>query len=275
MGNNRHIQILLGLLLCGAAFAQVAPPPPAFTPADQIRIACGSATNVTVDTRTFQADSVGNTLASGGVPGTIPQNNAAVSYPALLSSARFFTTQSTYTFKVTPGRHWIRLYFYPFASSSFNPNNSFFSVDANQFRLLDNFSAVAVARNTQPVRPDFFREYTTNVTGTSLVLTFTPQAQSYAFVNAIEIVSQPNDLIKDDGQMLGSSATPIPIGLASSALQTMFRLNVGGTTVSPSLDSTDIGRTWMPDADYIFSAAVGTTGDTPIASIQYPSTVPE
>jgi serine/threonine protein kinase len=175
---------------------------------------------------------------------------------------------------VTPGRHWVRLYFYPFASSSFQPNNSFFSVEANQFVLLDNFSAVAVTAASRPTRPDFVREYLLNVTGLNLVLTFTPQPQSYAFINAIEVISQPNDLIKDDGILLGP-LTPASIGLATSALQTMYRLNVGGTTIGPSLDSTNIGRTWMPDADYIFSAATGSTGKTEIASITYPSTVPE
>lgn len=186
-----RIQVLVGLLLVvvvGVAQAQSPPPAPAFTPADQIRIACGSATNITIDNRVFQSDNVGNTFSSGGVPGSTPSPNAAVSYPTLLSSARFFTTKSTYTFKVTPGRHWVRLYFYPFASSSFQPNNSYFSVVANQFVLLDNFSAVAVTAASRPTRANFVQEYLLNVTGLNLVLTFTPQPQSFAFINVIEVI---------------------------------------------------------------------------------------
>ena len=272
MGNFGCLRMLLGLLLCGAAWAQApGPAASAYVPVDQIRIACGSASNVTVNDWVFEADNVANTLASGGVAGTTPQNNAGLSYPTLLSSARFFTTKSTYSFSVTPGRHWLRLYFYPFASSSFQPNNSFFGLTANEFVLLDNFTAVAF---TTPSRPDFVREYVLNITSTTFVLTFVPQAQSYAFINAIEIVSMPNDLIQDDGVFPGSTTTT-PLGLSGSALQTMYRLNVGGATVSPLNDSSQMGRTWKPDVDYIFSAATGTTGSTAISSINYPPTLPE
>lgn len=272
MGNHGCVQILLGLLLCGAVWAQ-APGPTAsnYVPVDQIRIACGSASNVTIDDRVFAADNVANSLASGGVAGTTPANNPGLSYPALLTSARFFITKSTYSFKVTPGRHWVRLYFYPFASSSFQPNNSFFGLTSGDFVLLDNFTAVAF---TTTSRPDFIREYVLNFTSTNFVLTFTPQPQSYAFINAIEIVSMPSDLIQDDG-LLPSSTSAWPLGLGSSALQTMYRLNVGGATVSPLNDSSQMGRTWKPDVDYIFSAASGTTGNIAPSSILYPPTLPE
>ncbi|KAG0611501.1 hypothetical protein M758_7G145000 [Ceratodon purpureus] len=272
MGNHGCMQILLGLLLCGTVWAQ-APAPLAsnYVPVDQIRIACGSASNVTIEDRVFAADNVANSLATGGVSGSTPQNNPGLSYPQLLTSARFFTTKSTYSFKVTPGRHWVRLYFYPFASSSFQPNNSFFGLTAGDFVLLDNFTAVAF---TTKSRPDFVREYIFNFTSTNFVLTFTPQPQSYAFINAIEIVSMPSDLILDDG-IFPATTNPSPLGLDHSALQTMFRLNVGGATISPLNDSSRMGRTWKPDVDYIFSAASGTTGNVLPSVINYPPTVPE
>jgi hypothetical protein len=273
MGSHGCMWMLLGLVLCGAVWAQApGPATSAYVPTDQIRVACGSASNVTLDDgRVFAADNVASTLASGGVAGTTPQNNAGLTYPSLLTSARFFTTKSTYSFKVTPGRHWVRLYFYPFASSSFQPNNSFFSLTGGDFVLLDNFTAVAF---TTASRPDFVREYILNLTSTSFVLAFTPQSQSYAFINAIEIVSMPSDLVNDDGLFPGST-TSTALGLSSSALQTMFRLNVGGATVVPANDSDGMGRTWVPDVDYIFSAASGTTGSVPVSSITYPTTVPE
>jgi len=250
------IQIFL-VLQCGLAWAQYSPP-------DHYLIACGQATDVTVGNRVFSADNP-TSLATGGVVGSTAQNNAYLSYPSLLTSARFFPANASYNFNISSGgRHWVRLYFYPFASSTFSPNNSRFSVLANGFTLMDNFSSVAF---TTPTRPDLMREYLVNTTSKTLVLTFVPEAQSYAFVNAIEVQSLPDNLVQDDGLLLGSGA-PVTLGLASAALQSMYRLNVGGTTILPLNDSQGIDRTWKPDDEYIFSAATGQTSSVDPSKLQ-------
>ncbi|KAJ4840130.1 hypothetical protein Tsubulata_023818 [Turnera subulata] len=61
-------------------------------------------------------------------------------------TARVFTSQSSYKFSVPANsRLWIRLHFYPSTYSSLNPNHSYFSVSANTFTLLKNFSASITA----------------------------------------------------------------------------------------------------------------------------------
>ena len=41
------------------------------------------------------------------------------------------------------------------------------------------------------------KEFFENVTSGTLVITFTPSSDSFAFLNALEVVSIPNDLISD------------------------------------------------------------------------------
>nr|XP_024383814.1 receptor-like protein kinase HERK 1 [Physcomitrium patens] len=184
MGYDRCIQILSVLLLCGASWAQgpVAAPAPSFTPADAIRIACGSASDVKIGTRVFLADVQGT---GQGVAGRTNQNNGALSaYAPLLTSARFFTSAFNYNFTVSPGRHWVRLFFYPFAFSSFQPSNSFFDISTKEVGLLSNFSAVTFVTADSPY---FVREYFLNITSKDLVLTFIPRSNSYAFINLPEV----------------------------------------------------------------------------------------
>ena len=64
------------------------------------------------------------------------------------------------------------------------------------------------------------KEYSVNVTSDTLVLTFTPSGNSTAFVNAIEVVSVPDDLIVDDGFALDPSVTSS--GLVTQALETVW-----------------------------------------------------
>jgi hypothetical protein len=180
-----------------------------------------------------------------------------------MQQARFFTTNSSYTFTVTPGRHWIRLYFYPFAFANWAANASLFSVTANQFVLLDDFRPSSW---TTPDFPSLFREYAVNVSSESLVLGFDPAPGSYAFINALEVVSMPSDLYSDDASLLGQAGSITPLGLADCAIQAMFHINVGGASVSPQNDSTGMWRTWQPDDLFIFLAAVGTTGDVPVTT---------
>jgi serine/threonine protein kinase len=271
--------LLLGLVIhycCGVtSWAQ-----PVFTPVDNILLSCGSSSNVAVDGRVFVPDNTSMLLvtaaAAGGGGGTTLvgtttttlQNNANVDYPNLVSSARFFTTNSSYTFKVTAGRHWVRLYFYPFSFANFTPSASLFSVSANQFTLLDNFSPATFSSLNKPL---VFREYLINITSPTLVLSFFPQqSNSYAFINALEVVSMPSNLLTDDATLVGQHQTPPkPLGLPGIALQTMYRINVGGALVKPQNDSQGLYRSWEPDSSYIFAAATGTTGRVPFSDIEY------
>ncbi|CAM6063581.1 unnamed protein product [Sphagnum tenellum] len=73
---------------------------------DNILLSCGSSSNVTIDGRVFVSDNtstlVTTTAVGGGgssVAGSTLQNNANLDYPTLVSSARFFTVDFSYTFK--------------------------------------------------------------------------------------------------------------------------------------------------------------------------------
>lgn len=115
------------------------------------------------------------------------------------------------------------------------------------------------------------------MTTSTLNLTFTPSknyTNSYAFVNGIEILSIP-DLFGSNQALLvdGGSGTPYPIQ-PDWALQTVYRLNVGGQTVSPNQDS-GLFRTWEDDSIYIFGAGVGVTYQSdPNVTIAYSESLP-
>ncbi|OMO72075.1 hypothetical protein COLO4_27831 [Corchorus olitorius] len=59
----------------------------------------------------------------------------------------------------------------------------------------------------------------------------------------------------------------------NSALEMVYRANVGGQTIPPDQD-TGMFRTWNADESYIFGAAYGQIDFDNTLSIQYPKTVP-
>jgi len=272
MGKGGCMQMCMWVLVVHAAVVVWAQTTTPYVPVDNILISCGSSTNVPVDGRVFEADNNARTLASGGVSASISQPSPNLQYPSLMQQARFFTTNSSYTFTVTPGRHWIRLYFYPFAFANWAANASLFSVTANQFVLLNEFRPSSL---TSPDSPSLFREYAVNVSAGSLVLGFDPVLNSYAFINALEVVSMPDDLFSDDAALVGQPGAITSLGLPDTAIQTMFHINVGGAIVSPQNDSTGMWRSWQPDDFFLFRAALGTTGSVPVTDIVYPTTLPD
>ena len=57
------------------------------------------------------------------------------------------------------------------------------------------------------------------------MLTFIPSNNSFAFVNAIEVVSVPNTLVSDTAQVVRLPNTYS--GLFEHAFETIYRLNMG------------------------------------------------
>lgn len=243
-----------------------------WSPVDNIFVACGAPTDVSTDGRLFQGDGAGNLAnpkldAPGDVLASTSLPNTNLAYPKLYQQARFFTANSTYTFKVTPGRHFVRLHFYPFVFTSYSPNTSIFSVTANQYRLLDEFKPVLYSTDARPL---VFREYSLNVSTSSLVLSFSPAATSYAFVNAIEVTSMPPDVVPDRALSLAQPGTVQYWGNTVTAVEMMYHVNVGGSAVVPQNDSTGMWRTWQQDDGFMTTAAVGKAETLPDAVITYP-----
>ncbi|KAJ0712326.1 putative protein kinase RLK-Pelle-CrRLK1L-1 family [Helianthus annuus] len=183
------------------------------------------------------------------------------------TSARIFNVSSfTYTFPVSQGPKFLRLYFYPTTYSDLKPEQSFFSVSSNGFSLLTNFSAFLTASFLAKTRsdagvdgppvPNFVKEFMIYVKDIqTLNVTFTPSPNYYAFINGIEIVSMPEDLYFNKTPKY-VEITNGPVIDNETALENIYRLNVGGAQV-PDTKDTGLYRSWDLDDIYIYGAAIG------------------
>ncbi|KAJ8567143.1 hypothetical protein K7X08_019351 [Anisodus acutangulus] len=195
----------------------------------------------------------------------LPSNASSISRAATASkqdpsvstipymNARIFISQFTYTFPVSPGAKFLRLYFYPADYLNFNKSDFFFSVTVNHFTLLSNFSASLTVAASIDSSKTLRKEYVINVDETQVLnITFSPFPNSYAFVNGIEIVSMPTDLyIQGDGHDINLVGQSYLYNIKNnSALENVYRLNVGGDFV-PSTGDTGGYREWAIDNDFV------------------------
>ncbi|XP_050380615.1 receptor-like protein kinase ANXUR2 isoform X2 [Argentina anserina] len=167
--------------------------------------------------------------------------------------ARIFTSNATYKFPAkSKQRYFLRLHFYPSVYGSNNAEQAFFSVVANGITLLKNFSASITCKAT--TQAYIIREYSlAPLTQDDLEVTFSVDT-GFAFVNGIELVAVPDGLF-DKATLVGKPDESIDS--KSSNLQTVYRLNVGGSFIPPTKDSASLGRAWYDDNAYIFGANVG------------------
>lgn len=231
-----------------------------FVPADSYLIDCGSNTNTSVGRLVYVADASNSRLLSTPVllfANTSNTNSISSPLgPGIYRNARIFTGDSTYTLPIQrPGRHWIRLHFFPFVFSNYNLSSASFSVTTQQFTLLSNF---------QPSSGAVVKEFSVNVTGNNLVLRFLPGIGSFAFLNALEVVSVPDDLIADIAQNIGANGRFQ--GLSRQALETIHRVNMGGPLVAPMNDT--LGRTWISDDGFLLNKNLATPVSN-IGAVQY------
>ncbi|XP_078436755.1 malectin/receptor-like protein kinase family protein [Wolffia australiana] len=227
-----------------------------FTPSDYILLDCGGSGQATdMDGRVWTGD-VGSKFAPS--PEKTLVSSAAFQGSVLqvpFVTARVFTSPFTYIFPVSPGRKFVRLYFNPANYSSHSAADSRFSltVSPGGVTLLSNFSA---SQTVQALNFDsLVLEYSVSVRTSSLNLTLAPSPGvpgAYAFINGIEVLSSP-DLF--GAAVLVGRPTPFSVD-QSAALQTMFRLNVGGNNIDPVQDL-QLHRTWRDDSPFIFGAALG------------------
>ncbi|XP_021286239.1 probable receptor-like protein kinase At5g61350 [Herrania umbratica] len=223
--------------------------PAAYRPPDNYLIDCGSSSETKLDDgRTFKSDSQTSSYLStsedvqasmDSIPSSIFSNSTPSSMQDLYKTARIFPAHSTYTFFISkPGKHWVRLYFYPLPHPRYDLKTAVFTVHTDKFVLLHDFS---VSDDTRVV----FKEYLVNATE-RFSLIFKPKKNSYAFINAIEIVAIPDELLSDSASSVPQGNTVN--GLLNYALEVSYRLNMGGPTLTPKNDT--LSRTWVPDAPY-------------------------
>ncbi|GLT63441.1 hypothetical protein SLA2020_360060 [Shorea laevis] len=256
----------------------------AYKATDIILLDCGSPSNTTsVDGRSWDADtrsiySPFNDPSSSFSLDTSHQDPSVPRVPYL--SALIIKSKFTYSFHVSPGPKFLRLYFYPEKYStlnmttSFDMTTSFFSVTANNYTLLKNFGAHMHLTNEAFLMKEFIVPVWDNEI---LNVTFIPSSNSYAFINGIEIVSMPS------GLYLSRREIPLVIPVlgqffffdnTTTSLETLNRLNVGGNRIE-NVEDTGMYRTWSQDGDYL----VGSNWTSPILNksqpIQFTASTPE
>ncbi|KAF8399636.1 hypothetical protein HHK36_015505 [Tetracentron sinense] len=258
--------------------------PPPYVPSDNILISCGSSGSSTAhDERSWIGDVSSQFTPSGpyskSETSTATAQGSVHKVPYL--TARIFHSPFTYTIPVSDGPKFIRLHFYPtsYQASDLDLSKAFFSVTVGPYVLLHNFSAFLTAVNLSS--PSFVKEFCVNaVEDQRLNITFSPfpntfNSDAFGFVNGIEVVSMPPNLYTRGPDfplpLLGQS-TPISVD-NNTALEMLYRLNVGGTSISP-MEDTGMFRAWDDDTKYI----VGNVGQAPYLfdpyKINYPEQVP-
>ncbi|XP_050368157.1 receptor-like protein kinase THESEUS 1 [Argentina anserina] len=234
-----------------------------FESVDNYLIACGSSKNVTFQGRTFVPDTLQSSLVLKSANSLVASSSSIAPSP-IYQSARIFKETSSYKFKIQQeGRHWVRLYFYPLANSGQNLKTAPITMVTDNFVLLNNFTFESYNGSY------LFKEYAINVTSDSLILTIIPSNSSVAFVNAIEVVSIPDELIPDQAYGVNPSA-PFS-GLSALGLQTMYRLNMGGPLLTADNDT--LKRTWENDAKYLHVDSSAVNVSINPASVKYPVAV--
>lgn len=216
-----------------------------FDPIDNYLVDCGSPKNSSVGDRVFLADTSDHRFLSNPEQASVSTANSqpisATYGSSLYTTARVFNRTSNYTFPVNQhGRHFIRLHFFPFAldGETHNLSSARFSVSAHGFTLLRDF---------QPDTTPAVKEYSLNITSDRLVITFVPSPNSFAFLNALEVVSHPDELIPAAAQTVELPRNHH--NLMTQGLETVARVNMGNQTVSPENDT--LWRFWNSDATFI------------------------
>nr|KYP46642.1 Receptor-like protein kinase FERONIA [Cajanus cajan] len=212
----------------------------AYTPDEVFTLSCGTTGRSFDGERTWTGDLDTKYLSSqdGTVSATPTTQSSINEIP--FTTARLSRSNFSYSFPVSAGPKFLRLFFYPASYPSFARSHASFTVQSNQFTLLGAFNASlnADAESTDTI----FKEYVVNVdTGDRLNLSFTPShPNSYAFINGIEVLSMPTDLYytsqNDVGFTQVGSNTLYSVG-TSFALGTEYRIKVGGQAISPRNDS--------------------------------------
>ncbi|KAF3974402.1 hypothetical protein CMV_002279 [Castanea mollissima] len=247
-----------------------------YVPTEKILLSCGGTDGPDSDNRKWTTD-IGSKYLSANAKSIT--SSAATQDPSVPTvpymTARVFPSNFTYSIPVVAGRKFVRLHFYAASYAGLNASDGVFSVTAGPYTLLNNFSA---AQTTEALNFAFLvKEYSINVEGATLDISFVPSAKApraYAFVNGIEIVSMPDIYSSTDGTlMIVGQGTPFYID-NTTALENVYRLNVGGNDISPSHD-TGLYRSWVDDLPYLYGAAFGVSySAADNMTIQYPTGMP-
>ncbi|KDP24658.1 hypothetical protein JCGZ_26517 [Jatropha curcas] len=214
-----------------------------YDPTEIFLLNCGASFDTTsLDGRNWVSDFNSKFLAFNSQISSL-EYTASLQDPSVTQvpfmTARISQSKFIYVFPVSPGSKFVRLYFYPVASSNLDISKSFFSVEANDYTLLSNFSASLTVSAMQPPAAAIVKEFIITIQVNQMLnITFNPSLKSFAFINGIEIVSMPDSLyIHGNDSPLTNVGIDYPFYLDNTtALETVYRLNVGGLHIDGSGD---------------------------------------
>ncbi|XP_062160589.1 receptor-like protein kinase FERONIA [Alnus glutinosa] len=229
--------------------------PSPYTPVEMILVNCGSSGKSTsldgriwigdVDSKFTPIEHSQHQTSLTDSAAQRPPSAAQIPY----TSARLSLSAFTYIIPViTAGQKCIRLYFNPDSYPKFDSSIARFSVKAGGFTLLRNFSPSLKADT-------LLREYFISIEEDQMLnITFNPSvSDSHAFINGIEILSMPPNLYQFAKQSSSSSDEQNAIINNiddNTAMEMVYRVNVGGRSISPSED-TGMFRGWSQDDEYL------------------------
>ncbi|SPT19994.1 unnamed protein product [Triticum aestivum] len=227
----------------------------------ELFLSCGSNATADADGRRWIGDmapGLNFTLSSPGIAALLAgSSNGSEIMAPVYRSARFFTTTSWYDFSLLPGNYCVRLHFFPSTFRNFSANGSVFDVVANDFKLVSKFnvSEEIVWRNSvsNSAATAVVKEYFLAVNSSRLQIEFDPRPGSFAFVNAIEVMLTPDNSFNGTVNKVGGVDAHIPPELSGRAVETMYRLNIGGPALASSHDQY-LHRPWYTDEAFMFSA---------------------
>uniref|UniRef100_A0A0D9WL88 Protein kinase domain-containing protein n=1 Tax=Leersia perrieri TaxID=77586 RepID=A0A0D9WL88_9ORYZ len=242
--------------------AETAPMPSTFTPKDNFLIDCGSTSPVnTTDGKVYKTDAQSNSLLSAKDAirvATDDKKAAGDDASPVYLTARIFREEAVYNFPLTvPGWHFIRLYLFPLKNADFDLATATFTVSTDSNVLLHSFTA-----ENKPV----MKEFLINATENHLVVKFCPLKNSAAFINAIEVVNAPDELITDTA--MGIAPIGEMGGMAEKAYEVIYRINVGGKEILPDKDT--LGRRWDVDTSYVQSKEAVKDVSVPTGNVKFP-----
>jgi len=240
------------------------PPSESFQPRDSFLIDCGADVASTLpDGRQFKTDPQASSFLNANDEFKVNADDVNLPYP-VYKSARIFIQEAKYCFHLLqPGFHWVRLYFYPIKNNIFDLQKATFSVFTDTYVLLHSFN---VNNTDKPI----LKEYLINATEPQFSLSFIPLKNSAAFINAIEVVSAPDELIFDTATAL------FPVGdftgITTYGLQPVFRVNNGGTLITSSNDT--LGRTWESDDPFLTNKNLAKSVSVATTAVKFPQQNP-
>ncbi|EXC38344.1 hypothetical protein L484_000347 [Morus notabilis] len=250
---------LLAILFLTVSAAAAA----SFVPQDNFLLDCGAtATATSPDGRVFKTEQQTSQFLQAQDDYKISADAAATDVPSpVYLTARIFVQEATYSLHLTrPGFHFVRLHFFPINNTVFDLQKATFTVTTEKYVLLHSF-------NVNNTNKAILKEFLINAVDPHFSIKFSPQKNSAAFINAIEVVSAPDELVTD------SAANLLPVGnyagLFAFAYQTVYRLNMGGPLITSANDT--LGRTWTNDEPYLKAKNLAQTVSVSPSVIKYPS----